>query len=111
MDYHKLGDRIREERKKLNLSQTKLSEKIGVSDTYLGAIERGEKSLTLDTLEKISKVFGVSIDYLLSDSIESTDQNIIDQFRRIIYGQSSARKQMAIDILKTLFNHLNKEEN
>ena len=50
MDYSKLGKRIREERKKLNLTQAQLAEAIDISDTYMGAIERGERSLTLDTL-------------------------------------------------------------
>ena len=49
MDYKMLGLRIREERKKLNLTQAELAEAIDISDTYMGAIERGERSLTLDT--------------------------------------------------------------
>ena len=37
MDYSKLGKRIREERKKLNLTQAQLAEAIDISDTYMEA--------------------------------------------------------------------------
>ena len=40
MDYQALGKRIREERLKLHLTQEKLAEDIGVSNTYIGLIER-----------------------------------------------------------------------
>ncbi len=49
MDYKRLGERIREERKRINLTQAALAEAIDISDTYIGAIERGERSPTLDT--------------------------------------------------------------
>ena len=54
MDYKRLGERIREERLRLHLTQAQLAEDVDISDTYMGAIERGERSLTLDTLVPIS---------------------------------------------------------
>jgi len=110
MDYKKLGNRIREERKRLNLTQAKLAEDINISDTYMGAIERGERSLTLDTLVRLVNRLGVTVDYLLSDSVNDNDSNIIEQFKQIIDCQSLERKQMAINILRTLFSYLEKEE-
>ena len=40
MDYKRLGERIREERLRLNLTQAQLAEAVDISDTYMGAIER-----------------------------------------------------------------------
>lgn len=109
MDYVRLGQRIREERLKLRLTQTKLAEDIDVSDAYIGQIERGERSLTLDTLVRLVNRLGVTIDYLLKDSVDSTDDAIINQFKQIIDTQSDKRRQMAIDVLKTIFAHLEDE--
>ena len=53
MDYKRLGERIREERLRLHLTQAQLAEAVDISDTYMGAIERGERSLTLDTLVRL----------------------------------------------------------
>ena len=106
MDYKRLGQRIKKERLKLNLTQAQLAEAVDISDTYVGQIERGERSPTLDTLIRLANRLGVTIDYLLQDYVEATDDNIMNQFRQITDSQSSNRKQMALDVLKTIFSHL-----
>lgn len=105
MDYKRLGKRIREERQRLNLTQAQLAEDIDISDTYMGAIERGERSLTLDTLVRLVNRFGVTVDYMLSDSVTDSDANITEQFRQIIDRQPLERKQMAINVLRTIFSY------
>ena len=63
----KFGKRVREERLKLRLSQEKLAEKADVHRTYIGMIERAEKNITLENIEKISKALGVPIRSLFKD--------------------------------------------
>ena len=109
MDYKRLGKRIREERLKLNLTQAQLAEAIDISDTYMGAIERGERSLTLDTLVRLVNRLGVTVDYLLSDSVADNDSNIMEQFRQIVDSQPMERKQMAIHVLRTIFSYFETE--
>lgn len=111
MDYKRLGKRIREERRRLNLTQAQLAEDIDISDTYMGAIERGERSLTLDTLVRLVNRLGVSVDYILADSVSDTDSNIIEQFKQIIDRQPLERKQTAINVLRTIFSYLKTDEN
>ena len=110
MDYKKLGKRIREERKRLNLTQAQLAEAIDISDTYMGAIERGERSLTLDTLVRLVNRLGVTIDYMLSDSVSDNDSNIIEQFKQIIDCQPLERKQMAVNVLRTIFSYFENKD-
>lgn len=110
MDYKKLGKRIREERKRLNLTQAELAEAIDISDTYMGAIERGERSLTLDTLVRLVNRLGVTIDYLLSDSVSDNDSNIMEQFKQIIDCQPLERKEMAINVLRTIFSYFDENK-
>lgn len=109
MNYKKLGERIREERLRLNLTQAQLAEAIDISDTYMGAIERGERSLTLDTLVRLVNRLGVTVDYLLSDSVTDTDSNIMEQFKQIIDRQPLERKQMAVNVLRTIFSYFGNE--
>lgn len=110
MDYKKLGGRIREERKRLNLTQARLAEDIDISDTYMGSIERGERSLTLDTLVRLVNRLGVTVDYLLADSVLDNDSNIIEQFKQIIDNQPMERKQLAINVLRTMFAYFDDED-
>ena len=110
MDYKRLGTRIREERKRLNLTQAQLAEDIDISDTYMGAIERGERSLTLDTLVSLVNRLGVTVDFLLADSVSDSDSNIIEQFKQIMDRQPLERKQMAINVLRTIFSYFGEDE-
>jgi len=109
MDYKKLGHRIRQERQRLHLTQAALAEDIDVSTTYMGAIERGERSLTLDTLVRLVGRLGVTIDYLLADSVTGEAGTFVAQFRQITDGHTPAHKHLALDVLRTLLMHLEKE--
>jgi len=109
MDYKRLGERIREERLRLHLTQAQLAEAIDISDTYMGAIERGERSLTLDTLVRLVNRLGVTVDYLLTDFVSDSDSNIMEQFKQIMDQQPLERKQMAINVLRTIFAYFDTE--
>ena len=49
------------ERAKLGLSQEGLAAKTGVHRTYIGMIERAEKNITLENIEKVAKVLGLKL--------------------------------------------------
>ena len=76
MDYKKLGERIREERLRLNLTQEHLSEEIGISTAYLGQIERGERNITLDKLITLTNRLGVTVDFLLNDYVTVANEDL-----------------------------------
>ena len=61
MEQQALGKRIREERLKLNLTQERLAEDVNLSTAYIGQIERGERSLTLENLVAVANRLGVTI--------------------------------------------------
>ena len=48
-----LGQRIRAERTARKMTQEELAERADLHPTYIGQVERGEKSLTIASLEKI----------------------------------------------------------
>lgn len=68
-----LGKRIQAVRERAGLTQEQLEEKTGVNTKYISAIERGQKNVTIKTLEKIAK--GLDVDLyellLLSEEIGS----------------------------------------
>ena len=67
-----IGQRIREERKKLNLSREEFAEIVGLSDYYVGQLERGERQMSLPVLVKIINCLHVSSDYLIFGKTHST---------------------------------------
>ena len=63
------GDRIRDARRRLGMSQEMLSAKLELMAVYicrgsLSRIEHGERTVTDIELDAISRVLGVSLDYL-----------------------------------------------
>lgn len=62
-----LGDKIKELRKGMNLTQKQLCSKIGIAQSSLGMIEKNRTAPGRKTLVKIADFFGVTVDYLLSD--------------------------------------------
>ena len=57
----KFGNKVREERLKKGFSQEELAARAGVQRTYIGMIERAEKNITLENIEKICIALGISI--------------------------------------------------
>ena len=109
MNYERLGQRIRQERLRLNLTQSVLAEAIDISDTYMGQIERGERSLTLDTLVRLVNRLGVTIDYLLQDYVPTTDENLFEQLKQLLDNQSDKSKQMVLTIAKSVLQYLDEQ--
>lgn len=55
------GERIKLYRKELGISQEKLAEITGLHRTYIGAIERGERNISLLNIYKITDGLGIDI--------------------------------------------------
>lgn len=62
--HKKLGERIKELRKKHDLTQEDLAFQVGVDRSYMGFVERGEKNPTLKNLIKIAQSLKVSLSEL-----------------------------------------------
>jgi len=61
-----LADNIRTFRKAKGISQEELADMCNLHRTYIGSVERGERNVTLSTLEAIAGALGVSVPKLLT---------------------------------------------
>jgi transcriptional regulator with XRE-family HTH domain len=62
-----LGAAIRKRRTGLRISQEAFADLIGMHRAYYSAIERGERNLTLGTLQRVAKGLGVRMADLMRD--------------------------------------------
>lgn len=62
----KFGRCVAQHRQHLKLSQEELADRCQIHRTYIGAIERGEKSPTLNTIAKIAYGLNIEISRLLN---------------------------------------------
>ena len=66
-DIHaEIGRRLYQQRKKLKMTQEKTAELLEISPTYYGAIERGEKRLSLEKILMVYQRMGLDPTYLLT---------------------------------------------
>lgn len=101
-----IGQKIREQRKKLKMSREKLAESMELSVNYLGKIERGQTFFSIDTLLKFSKVLGVTPNYLLSYSNNEAEKDrheLID----MIESCSKKQTQFLLEIARSVKTYVN----
>jgi len=60
-----IGERVRLEREKQGLTGVALADKVGVTPAMVSQIENDQSEPSLDTLESVAKVLGVSVCYFL----------------------------------------------
>ena len=88
------SERLKELRKQAHLTQVELASKLGIVQSSYADWERGKKKPTQDNLVKIAQIFNVSVDYLVGNSEEKTDEldNIELLFRMNSKGLTEAEK-------------------
>lgn len=60
----RIGQRIRDIRGALSLTQQELAERTGIQRCHIARIEAGRYSVGLDTLEKIAVALGQTVDFI-----------------------------------------------
>lgn len=66
-----VGKNLRAYRQERGLSQEAFADLVGVHRTYMGGLERGERNLTLRSVERIAEVVEVDVMELLTVDSES----------------------------------------
>ncbi len=66
-DLIELGNRIRDRRQELRLSQEKVAEKAGISVNTVSRIEGGQSAMSIEIFIKMVQILGVDADELLGE--------------------------------------------
>ena len=57
----RFGDRVRELRERMGLSQEALASAADLDRTYVGSVERGERNISLINIHRIARALGVPV--------------------------------------------------
>ena len=90
------SERLKNLRKQAHLTQVDVAEKLGISQPAYASWERGAKKPTQENLVKIAQILDVSIDYLVGNSEEKSDEleNIELLFRMNSRGLTDEEKEI-----------------
>ena len=83
IDLKQIGIRICELRQRAGITQEKLSELMDVSIQMISNMERGNKAVKISNLMKLSEIFGVSTDYILTGRDVSPDADISEKISHL----------------------------
>ena len=98
-----IGRRIKNLRLSKKMSQEKLAELSGLHSTYIGQIERGEKSPTIDSVYKISKGLSVSLVEIFKNiSIDSQNDEYANKIYDIMVSLSDEKQKGMYNIIKEI---------
>jgi transcriptional regulator with XRE-family HTH domain len=61
-----LGERIRQRRGNLDITQRDLAQSVGATPQHISVIEQGKRLPSIELLAKLAQELGVSIDYLVT---------------------------------------------
>ena len=90
------GERLRNRRNVLGFTQEFVSDKAGITLRFYQMLERGEKSVSLDTLISLSRALTISTDYLLFGDLS---YNLESPLVEILNGLPQPQREDALKIL------------
>ena len=97
------GKKIRAIREASQLSRELAAEKAGITVSYLGEVERGEKWPSLEIISAIASALSAPLSSLFDFDDQETDRNaLIQKLHNIVEGRSVEQQQQALRVLKGL---------
>ena len=99
IDLAEIGNRISVERRRNNITQEQLAEKMNVSIQMISNLERGNKAIKINNLVNLSQILGVSTDYIL------TGNKILNEKSALLDKLSNLSSDDYL-IIETLINKL-----
>ncbi|MCR5692386.1 MAG: helix-turn-helix domain-containing protein [Bacilli bacterium] len=80
-----IGDRIKEKRKEMGLTQAQLGETLGLTDKAISKWEQNEGNPDFATLPKLAQTLGMTLDYLISGVEPTVNLEDMDAEKRALY--------------------------
>ncbi|MDF2923636.1 MAG: hypothetical protein K0R57_2550 [Paenibacillaceae bacterium] len=98
-----LGERIRKIRKEKDLSQEQLGERAGLSEKYIGQVERGEKNLTIESQYKIAHGLNLTLEELFRSLDPIVREDSLGELLELLINRSKSDHKMILRIAKAIF--------
>jgi len=63
----RFGEKLRKVRQRVGLSQERLAELAGLHRTYVSSVERGQRNISLENVERLADALGITMAELMPD--------------------------------------------
>ena len=100
----RLGKRIQDLRKRNNLKQSELAEKIGIATKSQSYIETGKNYPTAENLEKYAKVFNVDVSEILNIGYIKPTNELLENMINMLKQANENEIKLFYKILTNIIN-------
>lgn len=100
VNYENVGNKIRERRNFLKVTQENLANDINVSASFISDIENGRRKMSLETMIKISIALKTSLDYFILDNVKDVKlkNNIkYDELKNVLGTVDEKKESVFLD--------------
>lgn len=100
VNYESLGNKIRERRNFLKVTQENLANDINVSASFISDIENGRRKMSLETMIKISIALKTSLDYFILDNVKDVklkNNTKFDELKNILGTVDEKKESVFLD--------------
>ena len=105
IDYKEIGKRIRAERRRQDITQEKLAETAKISISFMGHIERGGRTLSIETLAKLADALNMSIEYIVCGEYNYQPKMLPSEVHDALNQMSDSQRKVFLGMMKTLAAH------
>lgn len=100
LNYTALGAAIRKKRMERGWKIATLADKAGISEDFVGKIERATDIPSLQTVVAIANALEVGVDSLLRDDLNTVDISLCEELNDMLLGMSPKRKKLFLQFVK-----------
>lgn len=80
-----IGENVKKLRERMGLNQSNLAKFLNIDQSMISKIENGERSLSADMLEKLSYLFGITIDDMAKEEIKKSSYSVAFRANELTY--------------------------
>ena len=102
MDYRSIGKNIQKRRNALGITQERLAEAVGISVSYMGAVEQGKKLPKLKIFIEIANALHISSDTLLLGVLKIQNEIIASDLTKEISQLTEKEQNKILHVLESM---------
>ena len=100
----RIGAAIRAKREVFGYTQEELAEEVGVSSSFIGQVERGDASPSIETLASLTRILAIDANEYFYDSAEINRRTKeIREFHLMLEQLTPEMRKLSLDIIKLIY--------
>lgn len=108
---NQIGKQIRILRKNRGLTQEQLGEMVQLPQSYIGGVERGEKNISIVTLERLILALNISPAEIFGTEFSSEKDRLLDSIKVLLQNRDTQEIEIILKLTKDVLSAFDARNN